>query len=54
LAYRAQNVANWVSTDATAAFSVELEEAATKVVWPVIADKLMTVSQWVASTKVRL
>ncbi|CEJ87320.1 hypothetical protein VHEMI04377 [[Torrubiella] hemipterigena] len=36
-------------TDATAAFSVELAEAATKLVWPLIADKLMTTAEWVAS-----
>ncbi|KAJ6128611.1 Isochorismatase-like protein [Penicillium samsonianum] len=36
-------------TDATAAFSIELEKAAVNLVWPVIADQLMTVTQWVSS-----
>jgi hypothetical protein len=43
------------STDATAAFSIELEKVATNIVWPVIADQVMTVDQWVSSaTKERL
>ncbi|KAJ5745387.1 Isochorismatase-like protein [Penicillium odoratum] len=36
-------------TDATAAFSIELEKAAVNVVWPMIADQLMTASQWASS-----
>ncbi|KAJ5885227.1 Isochorismatase-like protein [Penicillium taxi] len=36
-------------TDATAAFSIELEKAAVNLVWPTIADQLMTVNQWVSS-----
>ncbi|KAJ5454209.1 Isochorismatase-like protein [Penicillium daleae] len=36
-------------TDATAAFSIELENAAVNLIWPVIADQLMTVKQWVSS-----
>ncbi|KAF5859638.1 hypothetical protein ETB97_002549 [Aspergillus alliaceus] len=36
-------------TDATAALSIELEKAAVNLVWPVIADQLMTVNQWVSS-----
>ncbi|KAI9040828.1 cysteine hydrolase family protein [Aspergillus affinis] len=36
-------------TDATAAMSIELEKAAVNLVWPVIADQLMTVNQWVSS-----
>ncbi|CAI7658834.1 unnamed protein product [Penicillium pancosmium] len=36
-------------TDATAAFSIELEKAAVNLVWPVIADQLVTVNQWVSS-----
>ncbi|CEJ59600.1 hypothetical protein PMG11_08218 [Penicillium brasilianum] len=36
-------------TDATAAFSIELEKAAVNLVWPLIADQLMTAKQWVSS-----
>ncbi|KAJ5653343.1 Isochorismatase-like protein [Penicillium lividum] len=36
-------------TDATAAFSIELEKAAVNVIWPTIADQLMTASQWASS-----
>lgn len=37
------------STDATAAFSVEHEHAATKLIWPLFADKLMTAGEWVST-----
>ncbi|KAJ6088553.1 Isochorismatase-like protein [Penicillium sp. IBT 16267x] len=36
-------------TDATAAFSIELEKAAVNLIWPEFADQLMTVNQWVSS-----
>ncbi|KAJ6000053.1 Isochorismatase-like protein [Penicillium waksmanii] len=36
-------------TDATAAFSIELKNAAIDLIWPVIADQLMTTKQWVSS-----
>ncbi|KAF3390505.1 putative isochorismatase family protein YwoC [Penicillium rolfsii] len=36
-------------TDASAAFSVEMEKAAVNLVWPLIADQLMTAKQWVSS-----
>jgi hypothetical protein len=39
----------YFSTDATAALSIELEKAAVNVIWPTIADQLMTASQWASS-----
>lgn len=38
-----------ISTDATAAFSIELKNAAVNLIWPVIADQLLTTEQWVSS-----
>ncbi|KAJ6017054.1 Isochorismatase-like protein [Penicillium sp. IBT 35674x] len=36
-------------TDATAAFSIEMKDAAVNLIWPAIADQLMTANEWVSS-----
>jgi len=35
--------------DATAGFSIEQKEAATELIWPLFAHKVMTVAEWVAT-----
>ncbi|RFU34406.1 hypothetical protein B7463_g1947, partial [Scytalidium lignicola] len=36
-------------TDATAGFTVEAKEAATQLIWPLIADEVFTVLEWVSN-----
>lgn len=36
-------------TDATAGFSTALKDAATELVWPLLADKVTTVQDWISS-----
>jgi hypothetical protein len=37
--------------DATASFSIEAMEAATELIWPMFANRVMTVAEWSATLK---
>lgn len=43
------NTRLYYRTDATAGFSTAHKDAATNLIWPIIADQVKTVNEWIAT-----
>jgi hypothetical protein len=43
-------MAKWkIRSDATAGFTTEAKDAAVKLIWPLFAERVMTVKDWIQS-----